>query len=122
MTDINWVHTTLTIPAEYVDIANRLAAIFDPDTGGSATFGGCGLSPTGAAPATHYMAATVIKEQYLPSLTDPVSALAALTSLAEQYGREAPEQQDVEDWCANVTLGEPEDLQRVQIDEGDEVS
>ena len=116
MIDIKWEHITLTIPAEHVDTANRLAAIFDPDTGGAATFGGCGLSPTGEAPATHYMAATVIKEKYLPALTDPVSALAALTSLAEQYGREAPEQQDVEDWCSNVIVGEVEGLVQVSED------
>lgn len=116
MTDINWAHVTLTIPAEYVDTANRLAAIFDPDTGGSSTFGGCGLSPTGEAPATHYMAATAIKAQYLPALSEPVSALAALTSLAEQYGREAPEQQDVEDWCSHVIVGEVEGLVQVSED------
>lgn len=116
MTD-NWVHVTLTIPAEHVDTANRLASIFDPDTGGAATFGGCGLSPTGDAPATHYMAATVIKEQYLPALTDPDAALSALTALAEQYGREAPEQQDVEDWCSNVIVGEVEGLERVTAED-----
>lgn len=112
MTD-TWIHVTMTIPAEHVEAANRLAAIFDPDTGGARTFGGCGLSPTGEAPATHYMASSAIKSQYLTALTDPAAAMAALTALAEQYGREPPAQQDVDDWCANVILGEPEGLERV---------
>lgn len=114
---MGWEHVILVIPVEIKDAANRLAAIFDPDTGGSSTFGGCKLSPSGENPPTHYMAGTVIKSEYLNSLTDPQQAMVILTSLAETYGREPPQQEDVDEWCANVIVGQPEDLVKIE-DEG----
>jgi hypothetical protein len=57
----DYVDVILVIPVEVVEQANRVAAIFDPDTGGEYTFGGCLLSPDGAAPATHCMASTIMK-------------------------------------------------------------
>ena len=111
----HWTHVTLTIPAEHVEAANRLARIFDPDTGGADTFGVCALSPTGEAPATHYMASTQIKAEYLPMLSDPEQALAALTTLAEEYDREPPTEDDVQAWCDNAIIGteQPEGLLRI---------
>jgi hypothetical protein len=111
----NWTRAILTIPAEHVDAANRLARIFDFDTGGAETFGACALSPTGEAPATHYMANTQIKAEYLTVLSDPEQALAALTALDQEYGREPPTEADVQAWCDNATIGteQPEGLVRV---------
>jgi len=115
----NWTRVILTIPIEHVDAANRLARIFDPDTGGADTFGVCALSPTGEAPATHYMANTQIKAEYLPVLSDPEQALAALTALAEEYGRESPTEADVQAWCDNAIIGteQPEGLLRIVPEE-----
>ena len=104
---------TLTIPAEYMAAANKCAAIFDPDTGGAESFGACRVSPTGDEPATHYMASGAIKSQYIPLLTNPEQAFAALTQLAVAYGRTAPAESDVQDFCNNVTIGEPEGLVRI---------
>lgn len=111
----NWTRVILTIPAEHVDAANRLARLFDPDTGGADTFGVCALSPTGETPATHYMANTQIKAEYLPVLSDPEQALAALTALADEYGREPPTETDVQAWCDNAIIGteQPEGLVRI---------
>lgn len=111
----NWTRAILTIPAEHVDAANRLARIFDFDTGGAETFGACPLSPTGEAPATHYMANTQINAEYLPALTGPEQALAALTTLAQEYGREPPAEADVQAWCDNAVIGteQPEGLLRI---------
>jgi|TARA_R100000501_G_C2583823_1_gene86129 hypothetical protein len=111
----NWTRVILTIPAEHVDAANKLASIFDPDTGGASTFGACALSPTGEAPATHYMANTQIKTEYLPVLSDPEQALSALTALAEEYDREPPTEADVQAWCDNAIIGteQPEGLLRI---------
>lgn len=98
---------TLVIPAAHQQAANKCAHVFDFDTGGAETFNQVGLSSDGKEPATHYMAHTAIKPHYIPVLIDPVQAMAALTSLALQYGREAPVEQDVLDFCASVQASEP---------------
>lgn len=108
-----YVRTKLTIPVEIADAANRVAAVFDPDTGGGNTFGTVELSPNGEAPATHYMANTLVKAEYLPVLSSYDQALAALTHLADIYGRERPEPEDVAAFCAGVIVGEPEGLVRI---------
>tara|TARA_Y100001001_G_scaffold99400_1_gene97163 strand:+ start:9941 stop:10303 length:363 start_codon:yes stop_codon:yes gene_type:complete len=110
-----WTRVILTIPAEHRDAANRMAALFDYDTGGGDTFGACALSPTGEEPATHYMANTLIRQDYLSTLDDPEQALAALTALAEEYDREPPTEADVQAWCDNAIIGteQPEGLLRV---------
>jgi len=115
----NWTRVILTIPAEHADAANRLAAIFDPDTGGADTFGTCGLSPTGESPATHYMANTLIKAEYLPALSDPEQAMTALTALADEYNREPPTEADINAWCDNAIIGAdaPEGLVRIVPEE-----
>lgn len=119
---MGWEHVLLVIPVEIKDAANRLASIFDPDAGGSLTFGGCKLSPSGENPPTHYMSGTVIKTEYLDSLTDPQQAMTILTVLAETYGREPPLQEDVDDWCSNVTIGQPEGLLRIQDEDIEDVN
>lgn len=108
-----WISLILTIPADYVSAANKLAYIFDFDIGGDGTFGNCKLSPTGEAPATHYMASTQFNIEYLDYITSPTEAMAALTTLAQEYGRELPQQEDVDAWCENVIIGEPEGLLRI---------
>lgn len=109
-----YVRTKLTVPVEIVDAANRVAAVFDPDTGGGDTFGTVELSPTGEAPATHYMANTLVKPQYLPVLSSYEQALAALTHLADVYGRERPAPADVSAFCDSVIVGKPDGLVRVE--------
>ena len=112
-----WTRVKLTIPVEYSEAANRLASIFDPDSGGANTFGVCQLSPTGEEPATHYMASTLVRPGYTAALTDPELAMQTLTVLAEEYDREPPVQQDVDDWCENVLVGDPEGPQRIVVEE-----
>tara|TARA_R110000851_G_C13102500_1_gene568915 strand:- start:507 stop:869 length:363 start_codon:yes stop_codon:yes gene_type:complete len=110
-----WARVLIAVPGDIKTAANRLADIFDPDTGGTDTFGFCALSPTGQPPATHYMASTQINAEYLPALTDPEQALAALTALADEYGREPPTEADVQAWCDNAIIGteQPEGLVRI---------
>lgn len=112
-----WTRVILTIPVEHAPAANRLAHVFDYDSGGGETFGACALSPTGAEPATHYMASTQLNDVYVGGITDPEQIGAALTALAAEYGREPAEQADIDAWCANVIVGEPEGLQRVVPEE-----
>ncbi|MFT6637425.1 hypothetical protein [Alcanivorax sp.] len=109
-----YVRTKLTVPVEIADAANRIAAVFDPDTGGGDTFGTVELSPTGELPATHYMANTLIKVEYIPVLSSYDQALAALTHLADIYGRERPDPEDVAAFCSGVIVGEPDGLMRVE--------
>jgi hypothetical protein len=109
----DYVDVILVIPVQVVEQANRVAAIFDPDTGGEHTFGGCLLSPDGTAPATHSMASTIIKPEYMAILSDSEQAFAALNQLAAAYGRNAPIEADVQDFCNNVSIGEPEGLLRI---------
>jgi hypothetical protein len=108
-----YIRTKLTVPVEIVDTANRVAAVFDPDTGGADTFGTVELSPNGEAPATHYMANTLVKKQYLPVLSSYEQALASLTHLADVYGRDQPDPADVAAFCDGVIMGEPEGLVRI---------
>ena len=112
-----WTRVVLTIPAEHVDAANRLAALFDYDVGGGDTFGACALSPTGQEPATHYMASTQLNDVYLGGLTNPEQINTVLTALAEEYGRDPAAQADIEAWCANVVVGEPEGLTRIILED-----
>jgi len=111
-----FVKVRLVIPLESLDAANRLASIFDFDVGGGGTFGGCPMSATGSPPATHCMAFTAIKPEYLNTLIDPQTAMAALTQLSQKYGRDAPQQADVDAFCAAVLVGEQHELVRI-VDE-----
>lgn len=106
----DYIQTKLTIPSAHKDAANRLAAIFDFDEGGINTFGPCMLSTDGMSPGTHYMCSTAIKPVYLAILTDPVQTMSALTSLAADRGRDLPIQADVDNFCANVIIGDPPGL------------
>ena len=110
---MSYVRVFLTIPVSCKDAANRLASIFDFDVGGGSTFGACPMSPTGLPPATHYMACTPIKPEYLDALIDPQTAMVALSQLALVYDRAAPVEADVQDFCNNVSIGEPEGLVRI---------
>ena len=103
---MNYTTITLVAPTAYQQAANNCAHVFDFDVGGAETFNHVGLSADGSGPATHYMAHTAIRPHYIPVLTDPVQAMTALTSLAQQYGREAPAEQDVLEFCANVEVSE----------------
>lgn len=80
---------------------------------GGDTFGACALSPTGEAPAAHYMASTQLNDVYLAGLTDPEQIGAALAALAGEYGREPAQQADIDAWCEHIIVGEPEGLQRI---------
>lgn len=113
MSDYEWID--LTIPVAIKDAANNCAAIMDFDSGGGSTFGSCGVAATAEGPVTHYTSNVPMKPHYIPLLKDPVQAMAALTALATQYGRDLPVQADVEAFCAGVTVG-PAGLVRV-IDE-----
>jgi hypothetical protein len=110
-----YIRTKLTIPVEIADEANRVASVFDPDVGGGDTFGIVELSPTGEPPATHYMANTLIKPQYLPVLSNYEQALAALTHLADVYGRERPDPKDVAAFCDGVIVGDHDGLVKVEF-------
>ena len=101
---------TLTVPDSLQAAANRLAAIFDPDTGGHRTFSLCPVSPTGELPATHWRASGLIMSHYAPILTNYDTALPALQALATQRDREQPDPADVAAWCDGVIVGETPDL------------
>lgn len=103
---MTYTSMTLVIQAEHKRAANNCASIFDFDTGGADTFNQVALSSGGTDPATHYMASTAIRPHYIPILTDPVQAMTALTSLVQKYGRAAPVEQDVLEFCANVEVSE----------------
>lgn len=108
-----FVTVTLTIPIALRAAANRCAAILDFDTGGHKTFDyAVEMSVDGSGPATHLMISAPLKPQYIAMLNDPVLAMAALTALAEQYGRTGPAQEDVEAFCGGVIVG-PTELVRV---------
>lgn len=71
---MNWTHRTLIVPAAHVALARELAEKIPP--GGS----GAGmwqreLSPTGNAPATHYISAGLIQQEFAALLTDATLTL-----------------------------------------------
>lgn len=108
-----YTFTRLTVPAEHQAACNRVAALFDPDTGGARTFGIDRRSIDGTEPATHYRASGAIKTVYLPFLQDAAQALPALQYLAQVYGREQPDPADVETFCSVVIVGD-DGLMRVE--------
>jgi hypothetical protein len=59
----NWTERKqLAIPENYIDAANVIAEVVVPDVGGADTFGEPTHSPSGAAPATHSVAHTQLKQ------------------------------------------------------------
>ena len=72
MTD---VFRTLIVPAALAPLARALAAGLSPD-GGNNTFA-TGLSPTGEAPATHYVSTGHIGERFAECIADAESLHAA---------------------------------------------
>ena len=107
----DWVSTTLIIPADILDAANRLSAIIDPDTGGATTFT-IGFSADGSEPATHYGTQSMVAPQYvqLLQLGDPAYVQAALEALATEYGRDMPTTEDCAAFTAGVIVRPGEDL------------
>lgn len=65
---MSYVHRTMIVPAALTPLAQGLA----PGLAGSAGDGmwTTGLSPTGAAPATHYVSAGMIEDTFVAVLTD----------------------------------------------------
>lgn len=75
---MNWVHSTLITPAAHVELARQLAS-------GIAGSSGTGmwlteLSADGAAPATHYISAGLIQEQFAALMGDAQTTLAYATA------------------------------------------
>ena len=115
----NWISTTLLIPADILDAANRLSAIIDPDTGGANTFT-IGFSADGSEPVSNYGTQSVMAPQYvqLLQLGDPAYVQAALEALATEYGREPPTTEDCEVFTAGVIVRPGEDLMSVAAELG----
>jgi len=63
----NWVHRVMIVPAQLVDLCRQLAASFESGSGMFMT----PLSPTGQAPATHYISSGAIWEQFADLLASP---------------------------------------------------
>lgn len=101
-----WTKTKITVPIEYVRLANRLANLFDFDSGGYNTFGSVECSADGKHPATHYFADTNIKTKYYEILKDPVSMFYAMQKLSQIYGTVPPTQEEINTFCDVVILGE----------------
>lgn len=70
----------LFVKADRLDVANLLAAQWDPDDG-SPTFGSVKLSPDGNLPITHYGTSTPATE----SMRDGITAALGVTPWAAMY-------------------------------------
>ena len=68
-------------------VANNLATVWDPDTGGGETFGNLRLSATGSEPATHTGCATYATGAMTDGIKTALSALpwAALYDATEGW-------------------------------------
>jgi hypothetical protein len=66
---------TMVVPASLVSLAQELAAGLSGDAG--AGMWTTGLSPTGAAPATHYVSTGMIGTEFAGMLTDADTLYAA---------------------------------------------
>ena len=71
-----YVHRVMIVPAQLVDLCRQLAAGVQSGAGMFLT----PLSPTGQAPATHYISSGSIWEQFATILSSP-DALAASTGI-----------------------------------------
>ena len=90
---------SLAIPAEYIALGNKAAALFDPDVGGALTF------PPANAPEsnpTHSMVRTQLVSEFVPMLQnrDPDLWHPVLLEMAESRGRESLTRDEIETLCA----------------------
>ena len=72
---MSWVNRTMIIPASVQPLAQGLAAGLAGDAG--AGMWATGLSPTGAAPATHYVSTGMIDETFAAMLADADAMFSA---------------------------------------------
>lgn len=72
---MSWVNRTMIIPAGVQPLAQGLAAGLAGDAGAGMWV--TGLSPTGAAPATHYVSTGMIDENFAAMLADADAMFAA---------------------------------------------
>lgn len=70
-----WTHRTIIVPAALAPLARALAAGIAGESG--AGMWERGLSPTGDAPATHYISAGLVWPQFAALLADPAGIVAA---------------------------------------------
>lgn len=65
---MNWTHRTFVVPQAHVALARQLAAAAADSGIGMFT---TGLSATGAEPATHFISAGLIQQEFADLLADP---------------------------------------------------
>lgn len=83
---MNLARIAIVIPDALHTKANAIAAVFDPDAGGAATFS-IPCSPTGNLPVTHWLTCTPVEEQYLPIFADHSQLWPVLQYLAANRNR-----------------------------------
>lgn len=75
-----YLFCTLTVPAEHKDLCNELSLAVSGESGRNVWT--TPFSPTGEAPATHYIASGAVGEDVVHYLVDPV-ALAEATGMTQ---------------------------------------
>lgn len=97
-----YIHQTMVVPAELAALAQSAAvALAGPPAEGMWT---TPLSPTGEAPATHYVSAGMIEDTFVAPMTDA----ALMFELAQQLGAEmTAEQCDALVTASDVSGEEP---------------
>ena len=78
-----WTHRTLICPASIVAQARNIGDCLHPAASGMFL---SPLSPSGSAPATHYVSSGLIEDLWLPALSDPDTLYAAAQYGASQQG------------------------------------
>ena len=78
-----WTHRTLICPASTVVQARNIGDCLHPAASGMFV---SPLSPSGSAPATHYVSSGLIEDLWLPALSDPDTLYAAAQYGASQQG------------------------------------
>ena len=78
-----WTHRTLICPASIVAQARNIGDCLHPAASGMFV---SPLSPSGSAPATHYVSSGLIEDLWLPALSDPDTLYAAAQYGASQQG------------------------------------
>lgn len=84
---MSWIMHSMIVPGGLRDLGNRIAAVFDPDTGGAETFS-VPCSQDGQEPATHYATSVPIQSEHVSLLANPEMFYAAMVYLGQQRGRE----------------------------------
>lgn len=79
-----WVHRTMIVPVSHVVMARNICATLPPSNSGAGMFT-TPLSALGILPATHYISAGMIQQEFADLMDNPTALYAACQAAGLPY-------------------------------------